>query len=135
MKRNFPMNINSHKTCSARPHEPAPNDKASDTYAAAEKHNKTREENLTDFMDNLTEKPVHVINDTDKRLLTADNPHAELLWWHYQLGNISFARLHILALLARNHPKETNSCKDSKMCRLHVWSHDEATLENKSKTR
>jgi hypothetical protein len=57
-----------------RPHEPAPNDKASDTYAAEEKHNKTREENLTDFMDNLTEKPVHMINDTDKRLLTADNP-------------------------------------------------------------
>jgi hypothetical protein len=82
-----------------RPHEPAPNDKASDTYAAEEKHNKTREENLTDFMDNLTEKPVHMINDTDKRLLTADNPQVELLWWHYQLGHISFARLHSLTLL------------------------------------
>jgi hypothetical protein len=66
-----------------RPHKPAPNDKASDTYAAAEKHNKTREENLTNFMDDLTEKLVHMINDTGKRLLTADNPQAELLWWHY----------------------------------------------------
>jgi hypothetical protein len=60
-------------------HEPAPNDKASDIYAAAEKHNETREENLTDFMDNLTEKLVHVIDDTDERLLSANNPQAELL--------------------------------------------------------
>jgi hypothetical protein len=80
-------------------HEPAPNDKASDIYAAAEKHNETREENLTDFMDNLTEKPVHVIDDTDERLLSANNPQAELLRWHYRLGHISFARLRILALL------------------------------------
>ena len=80
-------------------HEPAPNDKASDIYAAAEKHNKMREENLTNFMDNLTEKPVHVIGDTDERLLSANNPQAELLRWHYRLGHISFARLRILALL------------------------------------
>jgi hypothetical protein len=82
-----------------RPHEPAPNDKASDIYAAAEKHNEMREENLTNFMDNLTEKLVHVINDTDERLLSADNPQAELLRWHYRLGHISFTRLRILALL------------------------------------
>jgi len=50
-------------------------------------------------MDNLTEKPVHVIDDTDERLLSADNPQAELLRWHYRLGHISFARLRILALL------------------------------------
>jgi hypothetical protein len=82
-----------------RPHEPAPNDKASDTYAAAEKHNEMREENRTNFMDNLTEKPVHVIDDTDERLLAADNPQAELLRWHYRLRHISFTRLCILALL------------------------------------
>jgi hypothetical protein len=35
----------------------------------------------------------------------------------------------------RNHPKETDPCKDSEMCRLHVWSHDKVTLENKSTTR
>jgi hypothetical protein len=40
-----------------------------------------------------------MINDTGERLLTADNPQAELLWWHYWLGHISFARLCILALL------------------------------------
>jgi hypothetical protein len=50
-------------------------------------------------MDNLTEKPVHVIDDTDERLLSANNPQAELLRWHYRLGHISFARLRILALL------------------------------------
>jgi hypothetical protein len=42
-----------------------------------------REENLSDFMDDLTEKPVHVIDDTGKRLLAADNPQSELLQWHY----------------------------------------------------
>jgi hypothetical protein len=64
-------------------HEPALNDKASDTYAAAERLNETREENLTNFMDDLTEKLVHVINNTDERLLAADNPQAKLLRWHY----------------------------------------------------
>jgi hypothetical protein len=50
-------------------------------------------------MDNLTKKPIHMIDDTDERLLTVDNPQAELLWWHYRLRRISFARLNILALL------------------------------------
>jgi hypothetical protein len=118
-----------------RPHEPAPNDKASDTYAAAEKHNEMREENLTNFTDNLTEKPVHMIDDTDKRLLAADNPQAELLRWHYRLRHISFAIKTLHPCSARNHPKEANSREDSKMCRLHEWSHDETTLENKSTTR
>jgi hypothetical protein len=42
---------------------------------------------------------VHVIDDTDERLLAADNPQVELLWWHYLLRHISFARLCILTLL------------------------------------
>jgi hypothetical protein len=77
----YQANIHEQSQDIFRHHEPAPNDKSSDTYAAAEKHNKTREENLTDFMDNLTKKPIQMIDGTDERLLTADNPQAELLRW------------------------------------------------------
>ena len=84
-----------------RPDEPAPNMNASNDYASAEQckqHNDMREENLTDFIDKTVQDPVHVIDDNDEAL-AANNPQAELLWWHYQLGHIPFARLCILALL------------------------------------
>jgi hypothetical protein len=43
-------------------------------------------------------QPTNIIADEDKPLATK-NPQAELLWWDYWLGHLSFARLCILALL------------------------------------
>jgi hypothetical protein len=43
-------------------------------------------------------QPANVIEDEDEPL-TAENPQAKLLWWHYRLGHLSFACLRILALL------------------------------------
>jgi hypothetical protein len=58
-----------------------------------------REENIADFMTkDLPVQHANVIEDEDEPL-AAENPQAELLRWHYQLGCLSFARLHILALL------------------------------------
>jgi hypothetical protein len=58
-----------------------------------------REENIADFMTkDLPVQHANVIEDEDEPL-AAENPQAELLRWHYQLGCLSFACLHILALL------------------------------------
>ena len=82
-----------------RLHEPSTNDKPSEREATTEYNKETREENLTDFLDQESFKePTHVIDDEDEPL-AADTPQAELLRWHYRLGHISFARLRILALL------------------------------------
>ncbi len=88
-KRNFPMNMNSHKIYSGC---------TSQLW----------------MMDDLTEKLVHVINNTDERLLAADNPQAKLLWWHYWLRHISFAMLHILALLVGAIPRKLIHMKTPK---------------------
>jgi hypothetical protein len=61
--------------------------------------NRMREENIANFMTkDLPVQPANVIEDEDEPL-AAENPQAELLRWHYQLGHLSFACLHILALL------------------------------------
>ena len=59
-----------------------------------------REENLTDFFEKgaIQQEPTLIVTDEDENL-SAENPQAELLRWHYRLGHLPFARLRILATL------------------------------------
>jgi hypothetical protein len=51
-------------------------------------------------MKELPTQPTNIIKDEDE-LLSAESPQAKLLCWHYQLGDLPFTCLQILALIGR----------------------------------
>ena len=57
-----------------------------------------KEENMTDLNTIKTATPANIIPDTET--ITADDPQAELLRWHYRLGHASFKLIKLLSALA-----------------------------------
>ena len=71
---------------------------------------KSNEKNLTDLADMILEKPPehkHVI-ESDRELLEAKHPQAELLVWHDRLGHLTFIDIKILDLLGIISKKTAN---------------------------
>jgi hypothetical protein len=58
-----------------------------------------REENLSDFLSEAPAQPTPNVIEDDEGRLAWESTQADLLRWHYRLGQLSFAKIKLLALL------------------------------------
>ena len=88
--------------CYQAPYVIPPDDKDAEVpIALSDEREKIDEDNLINLEEMTAEKtpePKHGI-ESDQELLESEHPQAELLRWHYKLGNLPFIKINILDLL------------------------------------